>query len=307
MKVLVTGAYGYLGSTLTLRLAAHHDVVAFGHGPRNEAVLSRFPDSVRHHRGDLLAMDPGEIFPVDAIVHLAGGGGPKKCQADPKKAVRVNVTATARLCQRAKEHGVKRLIFASTVAVYGTERAALGPYSEDLAPDPGGLYGALKEAAEEVWMAAGGTALRFANIYGAGIGVDMGLGGAMERFARAAATGGELTIYGTGEQRIDFVNIEDVCRAVGLALETKKLPPALNIGGGAPSAIKDIATNCVEAGTKLGQKPVLVQKPAPPGKLWPDRSLNIERARKHLGWTPEVPMESGIEDLVNMMAKRDTP
>ena len=305
MKILVTGGYGFVGSALVAKLARNnHHVFAFGHPPRNQAVLHQLPGNVEHRTGALLDLTDTELSGLDAVVHLAGGGGAGKCKKDPTTAIRTNVTGTARLAQKAHRAGVKRLLFASTVAVYGTSRAPkTGPYSETLPPAPEDIYGAVKEAAEEAWSAVGGTSLRLANIYGTGIGVDMGLHGAMERFARAAATGGELTVYGTGSQRIDYIHIDDLCQAIELALMAPSLPPALNLGGGEPCTIRSIANIAIAAGRQLGQEPQLIEKPAPADKVWPDRSLSIELARELLSWKPQTTMEQGITKLVQMMAK----
>src|SRR5439155_27075530 len=160
------------------------------------------------------------------------------------------------------------------------------PYTEADEPRPDDLYGVLKETAEHMWTAlAGGTALRLANVYGAGAGVDVGLDGAVERFARAAARGETLRILGSGQQRIDYVHITDVVGAFRRALASPgPLPPAINIGGGAPIAIADLAARCVRAGEALGARPRLEREPTPAGKPWPDRSLVIELAARVLDW-----------------------
>lgn len=303
-RVLVTGAFGYVGLAV-LRGLSGHEITAFGHAPRNPAARGAIPAGVRVREGDIgdVAQALHDLGPFDAVLHLAGGGGPAKLAADPAAAVRTNIRATSELCLRAREQGTTRLIFASTIAVYGTFRDHGKPYSEADSALPDDLYGVVKEAAEHVWVRhAGGTSLRLANIYGAGAGVDMGVNGAVERFARAAAEGGEIKIFGTGEQRIDYVHVDDVVRAFVAALEAESPPPVVNVGGGAPISIADLAERSIAAGKKLGKDTSFKREPAPAGKSWPDRSLAIDLARASLGWTPRVSYDDGILGLVRMMA-----
>lgn len=290
MRTVVTGAFGYLGLALLRKLPG---AVAVGHPPRATAPI---PAGVEVIHGDLALAAELE---ADALVHLAGRGGEGEARKDPVAAVSTIVGGTARLAASR----ARKKLFSSTIAVYGTFRDHGRPYREDDAPRPDDLYGACKRAAEQAWTLGGGTSLRIANIYGAGCGVDLGINGAVERFARAAATGGDITIYGEGAQRIDYVHVDDVCAAIHAALAADTLPPALNIGSGRPVSIRELAEACVRAGEALGQKPRIVSLPPPEGKVWPDRSLSIDLARSTLGWQPRVALDDGIRELVTMMRK----
>src|SRR5262249_37086702 len=147
--------------------------------------------------------------------------------------------------------------------------------------------------------------LRLANLYGAGAGVDLGVQGAVERFARAAAAGGELTVFGSGAQKIDYLHVDDAVEAFARTLDRAEPPPVVNVGGGDPVAIAALAEACVSAAQKLGRRPRIVQKEAPSDKIWPDRSLAIELAKSRLGWTPRVPLQAGVDELVAMMARKE--
>jgi UDP-glucose 4-epimerase len=309
VRVLVTGAFGYLGLAL-LRGLEGHQVVALGRPPRNERALAVVPSWATVVLGDLIDRVPSLLAtgpPFDAVIHLAGGGGPKKCEADPSSAVNDNVVATAALTDLARRTGVRRLLMASTIAVYGTFRAPPPrPYTESDPALPDDFYGSLKRAAEVIWTAPGlgaGTALRVANIYGAGAGVDLGIAGAVERFARVAARGGEISIFGTGQQRIDYVHVDDVVRAFRLALDRPSLPPVINIGGGDPVAIGALAETCLAIGQRRGVAATLVRKSDPGGKIWPDRALSVALAHQALGWDPSVPLGQGLEELAQMMGR----
>lgn len=303
-RVLVTGAFGYLGLALLRGLAPRFEVVGFGHAPRAESARRRIPSNVTVVEGDLLDVNAAFAShgPFDAVAHLAGGGGLHKVQEDPRAAVTSNVRGTSALLEAADAGGVRRRIFASTIAVYGTHRDHGRPYREDDIARPDDLYGVLKEAAEHVWTKlGGGIALRIANVYGAGCGVDLGLQGAAERFARAAAAGGALTVYGEGAQRIDYVHVDDVVAAFDRSLVAEHVPRLINVGGGAPVSIGALANACLDAGRSLGATPRLVRQPAPEGKVWPDRSLAIDLAGTSIGWRPRVSLADGVHGLVGMM------
>jgi UDP-glucose 4-epimerase len=300
-RVVITGAFGYVGLACLHRLAGEADLVAVGHPPRAVAAI---PAGIERFEGDLgLAVGQLAAGGVDAVIHLAGGGGEAKVREEPVAAVRSIVHGTATVADAARRAGTRRRLYASTIAIYGTDRDHGRPYAETDQPLPDDLYGSLKHAAEHVWtQLAGGTALRIANIYGAGAGVDLGINGAAERFARAAARGEEITVYGDGSQRIDYVHIDDVVDAFRRALASPNpLPPAINIGSGRPVAIRELAEACVRAGARRGKTPKLTFLPAPAGKIWPDRSLSIDLAREALGWEPRVPLDDGVGGLVEMM------
>jgi UDP-glucose 4-epimerase len=306
VRLFVTGAFGYLGLALLRRFAPRHEILAFGHPARSAAARAAVPDGVTAVEGDILDVAPAiaEHRP-EAIIHLAGGGGPRRVEEDPTRAVRTNVLGTARLAAAAQQAGAARLLFASTIQVYGTHRNWGKPYREVDPTAADDLYGAVKEAAEQIVLAAGGTVLRLANLYGAGSGVDMGLGGAVEKFARAAVAGGEITLYGTGSQRIDYVHVDDVADAIEALLAAPSMPPILNLGGGAPITVGELASACLSGAHKLGQTPRIVVREPPPGppKIWPDRSLAIGLAGNLLGWRPKVRLQTGIDALCAMMSR----
>ncbi len=294
----MTGAFGYLGLSLLERLSRFTRAVAVGHPPR---LATPIPANCQVLHGDMTRAEE-VLLPGAALVHLAGGGGGEPaCRNDPALAARAIALGTSRVVAAARAAGVTRSVMASTIAVYGTYRGAGRPFVESDPIEPDDLYGSLKAAAEHVFVEhGGGVALRFANLYG---GVRQRSAGAAERFARAAAEGGELTVFGDGSQRIDYLHVEDAAEAIVRALEAPAPPPAVNVGGGAPVSILELAEECVRAAWKLGARPRIVLKPAPEGKVWPDRSLAIGLAREALGWRPRVPLEEGVKELVGRLRR----
>ena len=157
----------------------------------------------------------------------------------------------------------------------------------------------LKEAAERMVIQAGGVSLRLANLYGAGCGIDLGIDGAVERFTRVASTGGTITLYGDGSQEIDYVHVDDVAQAFYKSALSSAVG-VFNVGGGDPVTIRTLAEKCVALGSEFGTLVKITSTPAPRNKVWPDRSLRIDRAAELLFWKPETALKSGLREMIEM-------
>jgi len=291
MNILVTGTFGYFGRVLVRALAASgHAVTALGRTPLTSTSMSLL-DGVDVIYGDIFDLDlSSRLRRCDAVVALHGRN-PGRSNADPAGAVRDLVTATARVAEAAKHAGVKRMILASSIYVYGTKRVWPRPYLESDGPMPDDLYGLCKEAAEAVWQGFGGSVLRFSNLYG-----GTGGTGVADHFARAALGGETLTVYGDGAQKLDLLYVADAVRAVEAAvLRRVQLPRPVNIGGGAQVSIADLARAFAQHGADSASVEFV---PAPEGKLWPDRSLGIERAHDWLDWSPMVDLVTGVKAAI---------
>lgn len=281
MKVLITGAFGYFGAALALRLSPEHEVLAVGRPPRSgpaDRIRALFRELwIRSAEADVHALPADWMRQAKAIVHLAGGGAAGGQSADAAADLLDNIGAVACVAQQAPPGA--RLLLASSIYVYG-RNCELCPFRETdtLAPDT--LYGQMKAVAEALWRQRGGTALRFAHIYGAGAGIDFGRDGVTERLARAAAWGAPFTLQGDGSQRVDLVHIDDACdavaralladgglRAFGVSLDAESV---VNIGGGAPVMIRDLAQAFgVDALGEFGAGAAPVPQPAPAHDLMP--------------------------------------
>jgi UDP-glucose 4-epimerase len=294
MRVLLTGGFGYFGTALALRLSSEHDVWIAGRPPRL-AVAERLRALLRELRIPCSSPElwPPEAPEVEAVVHLAGGGSSGGHSMDPMADLRDNVES---VCQVAACMNPRaRLLLASSIYVYGT---GLYPFREadPLAPDT--LYGQCKAMAEAVVRQQGGVALRFAHLYGAGSCLDFGRDGVTERLARAAAGGAPFAMRGDGAQRVDLVHIDDACEAVVLALRLQNLPPAINIGGGAPVSVADLAR---VFGAADGAADESVTDPQITELVRSERVLDIALACDKLHWAPRVTLAQGAQGLLQMI------
>lgn len=306
MKILVTGGGGFIGSALLVRLRREYKIICLDHGRKYSQLQALVQDNVRLVKGDITDMNlMDEIMQdVDAVIHLAGGGGNTACMRNPANAVMTYIYGTRLILHKANEYNVKRFIFASTQSVYSTFKKRKMPLNEDMELEPDDLYGALKAAAE--YEIRGSMVdyniLRFANVYGYGSGLlsVAEIGGAIGNFIKAACEGSDITIFGTGEQKIDYIHISDVCRCIEMVLENSSIKNEIfNISSGELHSIEKIAKIVAAIGEKMYKHNVNIKKmPAPQGKIWPDRLMSIEKIKQQLKWSPSISLREGISEMI---------
>lgn len=311
MRVLVTGGAGFIGSNLVWSLVgAGHEVhvvddLSTGslenlHPAANMRTLditgSRFIDAVR------------EIAP-EAIVHLAAQTSVPVSVREPERDWRINVGGTRAVAQAAKACGARKLLSASSAAVYG-EPAEI-PLRETAPKRPTNPYGSSKLEAERVLaeeLRGSGVdfaSLRFSNVYGPR--QDWrGEGGVVALFTAAMASGRAPVVLGTGAQTRDFIYVGDVVGAILAALESPVLlagegedGPAYNISTGAETSI-DMLVAHLRAATRYGG----------PVEHGPERDGDIARsaldpakAREVFGWEARVPLETGLAMTVKWFGR----
>ncbi len=313
--VAVTGGAGFIGShTVDLLIARGCRVVVlddFSTGKR--ANLARWADSGRFGLAgaepslDVLTVDVSHgvfaaLAPVTAaygaierIVHLAAQVSVVHSIANPLTDLRVNYGGTLQVLEYARATGVKKVVFASSAAVYGDVTAF--PVDEDVACHPLSPYGAHKLASEHAlhyYSAVHGvqtTALRFFNVYGPRQDPSSPYSGVISIFADRAAGGRELTIFGDGEQSRDFVYVGDVVRAVvGAALGDGADRASINVGTGTEITVKELAQTIVDV---TGGTSTIRHAEARPGEIL--RSVaRVERAERLLGFRAETRLRDGL-------------
>ncbi|MCC6623949.1 MAG: SDR family oxidoreductase [Deltaproteobacteria bacterium] len=265
-RVLVTGALGYLGGRIAEHLASAPDtrLVLTTRDPARAPAIP-FP----HER--VVALDLARPAPddlcdgVDAIVHLAA---PNEISAaeDPESAIDTTVNGTLRVLARARQAGVRRIVYASTAHVYGAP--LVGHLHEGVLPRPRHPYAIAHRAAEDVVLASGLEAIvvRISNGYGRPLwaGVDRWTL-LVNDLCRQAVVHGALVLRSSGRQLRDFVTLGDVARAVDhlLALPARALGDGVfdlgsdPRGPGAMSVLAMAERVRARAGVVLGREPTL--------------------------------------------------
>jgi UDP-glucuronate 4-epimerase len=302
MRVVVTGAAGFVGSHLCDELVARgHEVVGidgftrfYGRGlkEQNVAALGRVAAFTLLERN--LLDRPGladALTGADAVCHLAGrpgvrGGTPVLFEAG-------NVRTTEAVIRSAARARVRRVLLASSSSVYGP---AARPLREDAPLRPLSPYARSKRRAELMARRLARrhglelVTLRYFTVYGPRQRPDM----AFARFVRAALHGGEMPLLGDGRQTRDFTYVGDAAEATALALERAGPGAVYNVSGGRPAALAD-ALHIL--GAALGRVPELAERP-PDAREPRSTAADLGRARRELGWAPRTPLEPGLRRQV---------
>jgi len=297
MRFLITGGAGFLGAVLSNRLAAK------GHQVRVIDDLSagdpaRLNDRVLFTRGNVL--DRPKLWTllqdVDCVYHLAARVLVSESILYPREYNDVNVGGTVTLMEAMRDAGVRRVVFASSGAVYGEQ--AQQPVREDQPPNPQSPYAVSKLAAEYYVRAIGAlwgietVILRIFNAYGPGQTLPPSHPPAVPRFLQQALRGGSLVIFGSGAQTRDFVYVDDVVEAlVASASSSDADRRIINVGSGHETSINELAQSVAEV---VGRKVEMLHSPAGGGGV-SRLCADIDAARQLLHYEPRVELRHGLQ------------
>jgi len=302
MRVLVTGGAGFIGSNLV------HALINGGH---DVGIIDDFSTGSManvHPAAWLRSMDildPGlgaavAEFGPDAVVHLAAQTDVTRSIADPERDRAVNVDGTVAVARAAAAAGARRVLSASSAAVYGTPESL--PLREDAAKRPANPYGASKLAAESALatqLAGTGVdfaCMRFSNVYGPR--QDWrGEGGVVAIFAARLAAEEKPVIYGDGRQTRDFIYVGDVVAFIWEALGFEGAlaqpgpdGPAYNVSTGQPTSVQQVAAY-LSAASHVLKTPEY--RDAREGDIT-DSVLDPVKATAALDWAAVQPIENGL-------------
>jgi UDP-glucose 4-epimerase len=236
---------------------------------------------------------------MEVVIHLAANTGVAPSVEDPRADMEANVIGIFNMLEAARKNDVKRFVFASSGAPIGEVKP---PIHEELAAHPVSPYGASKLAGEGYCSAyyrsfrLETVSLRFGNVYGPGSGHKNSV---VAKFIKKAMRGQPVEIYGDGKQTRDFIYIEDLARAIILAVSIE------NIGG----EVFQIATNSETTVDKVLE---VLRKSFEKYRLPFSKVINTSprigdvkrnfsdtsKSKRLLGWTPNIQLKEGIEKTV---------
>ncbi len=296
MQFLVTGGAGYLGSALARRLVAlGHDVRVFDDLSAGDP--TRLPEDVTFARGDINDLPRlwTLVQGVDCVYHLAARVSVPESVRYPREYNSVNVGGTVSVLEAMRDVGVKRLVFASSGAVYGDQSEQ--PLHEALPPNPLSPYAVSKLASEHYIHTIGRlwnvetVSLRIFNAYGPGQQLPVAHPPVVPQFIRQVLRKGSLVIHGDGQQTRDFVYVDDVVEALVRAATAPDVDRrVINVGSGTETSINELAETI---GRVTGHEPHLLYVGSQ-GVGVSRMRADLTLARSLLGYTPQVFLEEGL-------------
>ncbi|QLQ28730.1 NAD-dependent epimerase [Pseudoxanthomonas mexicana] len=326
MRVLVTGAAGFIGSHLSERLLARGDEVlgydnlnAYYDPALKEARLARLMPQdgfsfVRASLEDRAALEAAfDDFKPQRVVNLAAQAGVRYSLENPHAYIDSNIVGFLNILEACRHRGIEHLVYASSSSVYGANRKL--PFAvEDSVDHPVSLYAASKKANELMahtyshLFGLPTTGLRFFTVYGPWGRPDM----ALFLFTKKILAGEPIDVFNHGHHTRDFTYVDDIVEGVIRTLDRVPGPdPAYdplaptpasslapyrvyNIGNHQPVQLLryiEVLENC------LGRKAEKRLLPMQPGDV-PDTEADVEALRRDTGYSPATPIETGVRRFV---------
>jgi len=327
MKILVTGAAGFIGSTLVLRLLARGDTVVGIDNHNNyydpaikEARLARHANhpNYTHLRIDLADRSAIEQAFVthkpQRVVNLAAQAGVRYSIDNPLAYIDSNIVGFAHILEGCRHHGVEHLVYASSSSVYGANTAM--PFSVHHNVDhPLSLYAASKKANELMAHTYSHlynlptTGLRFFTVYGPWGRPDM----ALFKFTKAILADEPIDVFNYGKHRRDFTYVDDIVEGIIRILD-RPAPPnpswnsaqpdpgtstapwrVYNIGNNKPVELLDYIAAIEKA---LGKKAQMNLLPLQPGDV-PDTFADVQDLVEQFDYKPSTPVDEGVARFID--------
>jgi len=315
--VLVTGGAGFIGSLLCESLLRDgHRVICLDnfdsfYDPdikiKNvEGIRKKFPDQFELVTGDIRNPEHLQgVFKknrIDLIIHLAARAGVRPSIAQPLLYQDVNIRGTIVLLEVCKEYGIKDFIFASSSSVYGESQRV--PFSEeDLNLQPISPYGVTKRAGELLCYSyhhlhgMNIACLRIFTAYGPRQRPEM----AIHKFTRLVDQGEKIPMYGDGSSQRDYTYIDDLIEGIQAVIQRHRGFEIYNLGESQTTSLKELIGLIEEALGKKAKVELLEPQPGDVSITYAD----ITKAKRMLGYQPQVNMKEGIKRFVEWYKKEN--
>lgn len=306
-RILVTGGAGFIGSHLVERLLGQdHEVICLdNYFTGSKANLGHLRDNPRLELIRHDVVNP-VMLEVDQVYHLACPASPVHYQYNPVKTIKTNVLGTLNMLGLAKRVRA-RILLASTSEIYGDPQ--VHPQKEEYWGNVNSIglrscYDEGKRVAETLMMdyhRQNRVDIRLPRIFNT-FGPRMAIndGRVVSNFIVQALTGGEITIYGQGQQTRSFCYVSDLVEALMRLMNRPEVFEPVNLGNPDEFTIMELAHKVlamIDTPSTLSHRPL---PPDDPGRRRPD----ITRARELLDWQPTVPLEEGLQQTIPYFAAK---
>jgi UDP-glucuronate 4-epimerase len=312
MKMLVTGAAGFIGSHLCERLLRDGCQVIgidnfdkfYDPAVKRQNIHSCLTNNDFHlieaDIRDKTAMEQATVQGVEAIVHLAALPGVRPSISQPILCCDININGTTVLLEAAQKNKVQKFIFASSSSVYGNNKKL--PFSEaDNVDFPISPYAATKKAGELIChtyhhlYALDVTCLRFFTVYGPRQRPDL----AIHKFAGLIEQNKPVPVFGDGSMMRDFTYIDDIIDGTVSAMQRCSGYHIYNLGQSQPISVNDLVA-AIEL--SLGKKAIKEHLPMQPGDVQRTYA-DISKASRELGYNPSTSIQAGLGKFTTWLRK----
>lgn len=298
MRILITGGAGFIGS----------HVVEYFQGKAEIRVLDNLRTGYRKNLDGLdcdfieaSILDKAALREamqgVDYVFHLAALISVPESMEKPEECVELNVNGLLHVLKAAESAGVKKLVLASSAAIYGDNPTV--PKVESMIPEPRSPYAITKLDGEyycDLWRNEGRletACLRFFNVFGPRQDPNSAYAAAVPIFIDKALKGEPITIFGDGEQTRDFIYVKDIAAGLAYAAETPSVQGAYNIGYGSSTSIKSLASTIVQL---TGSSSKIQYGPTRAGDVKHSRASAGKLAAT--GWQPLYGFDQGLRETL---------
>jgi UDP-glucuronate 4-epimerase len=328
MKILVTGAAGFIGSALSIKLLERGDEITgidnhndYYDPALKEARLARHIDHEKYNHIRVDIEDQKKIekifnnYQFDAVVNLAAQAGVRYSIENPLAYIKTNMVGFGHILEGCRHNGVSHLVYASSSSVYGSNTKM--PFSiHDNVDHPLSLYAASKKANELMAHTYSHlydlptTGLRFFTVYGPWGRPDM----ALFKFTKAILAGEKIQVFNYGKHRRDFTYVDDIVEGVIRVLDNQAIPNpnwsqgktpdpgtskapwrVYNIGNNSPVELLDYIGAIEEALGINAEKELL---PLQPGDV-PDTYADVEDLVREFDYKPSMSISEGVKNFVD--------
>ena len=307
-RILITGGAGFIGGHIAELLLTHgHHVIVIDNLATGKP--ENVPSGAHLVMGDVsdsVVLDSIFETGIDAVMHIAGQASISLSFANPAADLNTNTLGTIRVLQACLKYKVSRLLFASSMTIYGA--SPLTPTPETAPADPISYYAITKYAAERYVHATAlrpdlgfnfdVTSFRMFNVYGPRQSLTNSYQGVFAIFVGNVLRGEPIRIYSDGEQARDFVHVTDVARAWVTALDSPaSYGQVINLGTGQPTSVNQLADLVLAAFGHTRDTYPIEYRAAQAGDMRVS-AADIHLARATLGWSPQVAISEGMTETI---------